>query len=76
MDNVYSLTYHKINRLLNDPKASIFDLAAVVLQDRFLTARLLRLANSDYYDFPQRIESIVGAIIVLSFDSVIALVND
>ena len=76
MGNVYSLTYHKITRLLYDPKASIFDLAAVVLQDRFLTARLLRLANSDYYGFPERIESVTGAIIVLGFDLVVAVAYD
>lgn len=76
MDNVYSLTYHKINRFLNDPKVSIFELAAAVSQDRLLAAKMLRLVNSEYYSFPRRIESVTGAIILLGLKSVVALVND
>lgn len=76
MGNVYSLTYRKINRLLCDPDVPVSDLAAVVLQDPFLTARLLRSANSRYQSLPAKIESVVGALIVLGFDLVVALVND
>ena len=76
MGNAYSLTYQKITQRLYNPKASVIDLAAVVLQDPFLTERLLNIAHSRYYNLPERIESVTGAIIVLGFDVVEAIIND
>ena len=76
MDNVYSLTYQKIKRVLNDPTASTLDLAEVVSQDRFLRARLLRLVNSRHQGFPERIDSVEGAIAVLGFDIVEEIINN
>ena len=76
MNNVYSLTYQKIKRVFNFSTASALDRVEVVSQDRFLKAKLLRLVNSRCQRFPAKIESVAGAIAILGFDVVEAIIND
>ncbi len=66
-------TVLKIMELVNDPGASAKDLAGVVRDDQVLTARLLRLVNSSFYGFPQRISTVTGAIVLLGFDAIRSL---
>lgn len=66
-------TVLKIMELVNDPAASAKDLAGVVRDDQVLTARLLRLVNSSFYGFPQRISTVTGAIVLLGFDAIRSL---
>jgi putative nucleotidyltransferase with HDIG domain len=63
-------TVLKITELVNDPKSSARDLARVITDDQVLAARLLRLVNSSFYGFPQRISTITGAIVLLGFDAI------
>jgi HD-like signal output (HDOD) protein len=73
---IHSHTYFKIKKLLDNPQASAKDLAKIISRDRDLSERLLRIVNSNYYGFPQRIETITGAIVLLGFDAVKLLFND
>jgi len=63
-------TVLKITDLVNDPKSSAKDLANVITDDQVLTARLLRLVNSSFYGFPQKISTVTGAIVLLGFDAI------
>ncbi len=63
-------TVLKITELVNDPKSSAKDLAKVITDDQVLTARLLKLVNSSFYGFPQRIATVTGAIVLLGFDAI------
>jgi len=63
-------TVLKITELVNDPKSSAKDLARVITDDQVLTARLLKLVNSSFYGFPQRISTVTGAIVLLGFDAI------
>ena len=63
-------TVLKITELVNDPKSSARDLAKVITDDQVLTARLLKLVNSSFYGFPQRIATVTGAIVLLGFDAI------
>ncbi len=63
-------TVLKITELVNDPKSSAKDLAQVITDDQVLTARLLKLVNSSFYGFPQRISTVTGAIVLLGFDAI------
>jgi putative nucleotidyltransferase with HDIG domain len=63
-------TVLKISELVNDPKSSARDLARIITDDQVLAARLLRLVNSSFYGFPQRISTITGAIVLLGFDAI------
>ena len=63
-------TVLKITELVNDPKSSARDLARIITDDQVLAARLLKLVNSSFYGFPQRISTITGAIVLLGFDAI------
>ena len=63
-------TVLKITGLVNDPKSSAKDLARVITDDQVLTVRLLKLVNSSFYGFPQRISTVTGAIVLLGFDAI------
>jgi HD-like signal output (HDOD) protein len=63
-------TVLKITELVNDPKSSAKDLSRIITDDQVLTARLLKLVNSSFYGFPQRISTITNAIVLLGFDAI------
>lgn len=62
-------TFIRITELVNNPKSSARDLAKVVTDDQVLTVRLLKLVNSSFYGFPQKISTVTGAIVLLGFDA-------
>jgi putative nucleotidyltransferase with HDIG domain len=63
-------TILKISELVNNPKTSARDLAKVITDDQVLTARLLKLVNSSFYGFPQKISTVTAAIVLLGFDAI------
>ena len=63
----------RITELVNNPRSSARDLAAVITDDQVLTARLLRLVNSSFYGFPQKISTVAGAVVLLGFDAIRSL---
>lgn len=63
-------TVLKITELINNPKSSAKDIARIITDDQVLTARLLKLVNSSFYGFPQRISTVTGAIVLLGFDAI------
>ena len=76
VDNLPTLptVAHKVGELVNDPDSSSRDIAAVVKQDQSLTARVLALANSSYYNVPGGVSDVQRAISYLGFNSVYQLV--
>jgi len=64
------MTVFKITELVNNPKSSARDLSTVITDDQVLTARMLKLVNSAFYGFPQRISTVTGAIVLLGFDAI------
>ncbi len=63
-------TVLKITELINNPKSSARDIANIITDDQVLTARLLKLVNSSFYGFPQKISTVTGAIVLLGFDAI------
>lgn len=63
-------TVFKITELVNDPKSSAKELARIITEDQVLTARLLKLVNSSFYGFPQRVSTVTAAIVLLGFDAI------
>jgi HD-like signal output (HDOD) protein len=55
----------RVNMMVDDPDFSITDIGAVISQDASLTARLLKIANSAFYGFPNKIETVSRAVTVL-----------
>ncbi len=71
----YNYNYNKIQWLLNSPRTPVKDLVEAVSEDKDLCDGLIDLANSDYYGFPQRISTVLGAIFLLGFDAVRILID-
>jgi putative nucleotidyltransferase with HDIG domain len=63
-------TILRITEVINNPRSSADDLSRIITDDQVLTARLLKLVNSSFYGFPQRISTVAGAIVLLGFDAI------
>jgi len=63
-------TVLRITELINDPRASAKDLARIITDDQVLTARLLKLVNSSFYGFSQKISTVTAAIVLIGFDAI------
>ncbi len=62
--------YLEIKREVDNPYSSIAQIGEVISRDQSLTARLLRLANSAFFGFPRRIETISEAVSVIGLKQV------
>lgn len=60
----------RISQLVQDPNTSAADLNEVLSNDLALSSRLLKLANSSYYGFPNKISSVTHAVVILGFNTV------
>ncbi len=56
------IIYLKLHEAINDPYSSLSKVSAIISDDAGLSARLLKLVNSSFYGFPQRIETISDAV--------------
>lgn len=67
VDSLVSLTdvCFRVNQMADDPTSNAKDIAEVVGRDPNLTAQVLRIANSSYYGFPSKVETITRAISVI-----------
>ena len=66
--------YIQVKALVDDPKASLSDIAAVIGRDPALTARLLKIANSPLFGMAARIETITRAVALMGTQQVHDLV--
>lgn len=55
----------RVNEMVDDPRTSAAAIGGVISRDTALTAQLLRLANSAFYNFPSNISTISRAITVI-----------
>jgi HD-like signal output (HDOD) protein len=64
VSNVPSLPaiFTRLSVAIEDPRSSIRDIESVVREDAALAGRLLRLANSAYFGFPARVDTLSRAI--------------
>lgn len=68
---VFDMTARKVIAFTNDELAPISELANVILRDAALTARVLKLANSVFYNpMGVSISTITRAVVVLGFNAV------
>lgn len=57
--------YFRINDVMNDPNSSFGDIANVISSDVSLSARLMKIVNSAFYGFPEKIETITHAVAIV-----------
>lgn len=66
---IFSNTVRSIHTIINDDKKGAMELAAVILQDPNLTAKLLKLSNSIYYNpSRQKMITVSRAIVILGVE--------
>lgn len=55
----------QVNSMADDDGSSAADIAQVISQDPGLTARLLKIANSSFYRYPSKIETVSRAVTII-----------
>lgn len=66
--------YHKLNEAINSPNCTTGIISRIVSQDPILTMKVLRMVNSAFYGFPQEIEDIPQAILIIGMQQLNDLV--
>lgn len=59
-----------LNDLIRNPQTSAADIHKIIMKDQSLSSRILKLVNSSFYGFSERISSISHAIVILGFNTV------
>jgi serine/threonine protein kinase len=68
---IFSHTARRINQVMNAPSASAMELGRIIQQDPSLTAKLLKLGNSAYYNpSRQKLPNISRAVIILGVKTI------
>jgi len=68
------MVFTQVNKVLNDPKTSAYQIGAIISEDPALSAKVLKLTNSSFYGIPRTITSVKQAIVILGLDVVKSLV--
>ena len=64
----------KLTKMAEDPDTTTEQMGNLISKDHILATKLLKLVNSAFYGFPQRISSISSAIILLGFNVIKSLI--
>jgi putative nucleotidyltransferase with HDIG domain len=69
-----SVVVTRLMELVNNPKTSTSQIADVLKRDQVLAAKVLRLVNSSFYNFPMQVTDINKALGFLGFNTISVLV--
>jgi putative nucleotidyltransferase with HDIG domain len=56
------ILYYQLREKLDDPNTSFDDLAAIIKTDTVMSARLLKIVNSAFYGFGEKVDSLTHAL--------------
>ncbi len=62
--------YSALSEVMSDPKSTFADAANVISRDQSSAAKVLKVANSAFYGFPGKIDTISQAIFYIGFEEV------
>lgn len=62
--------YYKVRQALEDPETDSSSLAELIASDPALTGALLHIANSAFYGFPRKIETLSRAITLIGLEQI------
>ncbi len=71
---VLSDSFVRIKQLIDDENSTIDDIADIILLDPALAGTILKLANSSFFNYPGKIDTISKAVLVLGITEVYNLV--
>ncbi len=64
----------KLNAMVEDEDVTALQLGEVIETDQVLTSKLLKMVNSSFFGFPQRISTVSNAIVLLGFNVIKTLI--
>jgi putative nucleotidyltransferase with HDIG domain len=64
----------KLTKMAENPDVTTEQMGRVISKDHILAVKLLKLVNSAFYGFPQRVSSLQSAIILLGFNVIKSLI--
>ncbi|MGE5314488.1 MAG: HDOD domain-containing protein [Acidobacteriota bacterium] len=59
------MMFVRITEAINNPRTSVHEISKIIGEDPGLTARLLRIVNSAFYNFPTKIDTISRAVTIV-----------
>ena len=65
---------NSINQMILNPRTSAKEVSQIISSDPALTSKVLRVVNSSFYGFPNRITTITHAIVILGFNTIKSIV--
>ena len=65
---------NSVNQLILNERTSAKEVAQIISSDPALTSKVLRVVNSSFYGFPNRITTITHAIVILGFNTIKSIV--
>jgi putative nucleotidyltransferase with HDIG domain len=65
---------NSINQMILNPRTSAKEVSQIISADPALTSKVLRVVNSSFYGFPNRITTITHAIVILGFNTIKSIV--
>jgi putative nucleotidyltransferase with HDIG domain len=68
------IVFTQIQKVLNNPHTSAYDIANILQEDPAMSAKVLKLTNSAYYGLSRTIESVKQAVVIVGMDAVKNLV--
>jgi HD-like signal output (HDOD) protein len=71
---VLSESFTRIKELIDDESSTIDDISDVIIIDPALTGTILKLANSSFFNYPGKIDTVSKAVLVLGITEVYNLV--
>lgn len=60
----------EINRLLDDPQVTVEQVAETIEKDQAIVPKLLRLVNSSFFGFQEKVGDVNRAVVILGFNTV------
>jgi len=64
----------KLNKMVEDEDITAAAIESVIAKDQGMTTKLLRIVNSPFFGFPQRVSTISNAIVLLGFNVIRTLI--
>lgn len=68
------IVFTQIQKVLNNPNTSAFDIADILQEDPAISAKVLKLTNSAYYGLAKEIESVRQAVVIVGLEAIKNLV--
>ncbi|PWB71589.1 HD family phosphohydrolase [candidate division GN15 bacterium] len=68
------VVFHQIQKVLNDPKVSAAQVAAILAEDPAMSVKVLKMTNSAFYGLSREIESVKQAVVIIGMEAIRNLV--